>query len=689
MQVSNPNDVKIYNLSAGKSLPEWLSERKMRKLKKDNIEFQRKIELIQDFDMPTVCHRVKVSKDGQYICAVGTYKPRVKCYEVHQLSLKFERGLDANVTQFIILSDDYSKMVFLHDDRYLEIHAQGGRYYRTRIPKFGRDLDFHYPTCDLYVVGVSDEIYRLNLEQGRFLAPLKTNATELSCCQFNPSHYLFACGTKQGTVECWDPRSRTRAGILDIYKGSHSSEFTESPEVTALKFRDALTMGVGTQTGHVLLYDMRSNKPLLIKDHQYELPIKNIEFHNQLDLVLSMDTKILKLWHRDTGKPYTAIEPGIGLNDLSLYPDSGLMFIANEAPKIHTYFIPSLGPAPRWCSFLDNLTEELEESESLVVYDDYKFVSRQELDDMGLTHLIGSNLVKAYMHGFFMDLRFYQKAKALSQPFAYDDYKKTKIKEKIDSERKNRVQIKKLPQVNRELAEKFITEGENQIKDNKGKTVPNIMKDERFSALFIDPDYQIDKSAQEYRLVNPLITKLDKSRQKKQAEQKRIADQFDEVEEEREGRPSEDESSSSSEDERVAHREMKKQYRQMKTQERREKKVEELEEAVSRPKFYEIKDESRGYKVQLSKEEKQKKKEMKKSLAERLESQNNMEEASGSRSLGNMEMTFKLKKNEKQQWQEKAQKNHMDERKELGRSATEITGGFKKKPKFWNNKRVQ
>lgn len=27
MQVSNPNNVKIYNLSAGKSLPEWLSDR--------------------------------------------------------------------------------------------------------------------------------------------------------------------------------------------------------------------------------------------------------------------------------------------------------------------------------------------------------------------------------------------------------------------------------------------------------------------------------------------------------------------------------------------------------------------------------------------------------------------------------------------------------------------------------------
>lgn len=35
----------------------------------------------------------------------------------------------------------------------------------------------------------------------------------------------------------------------------------------------------------------------------------------------------------------------------------------------------------RWCSFLDNLTEELEESKQTAIYDDYKFVTRDELED--------------------------------------------------------------------------------------------------------------------------------------------------------------------------------------------------------------------------------------------------------------------------------------------------------------------
>ena len=117
MQVSTTNDVKIYNLSAGKSLPDWLTERKRRQLVKNDIEVRKRIELIQDFEMPAVSDRIKISPDGQYVLATGIYKPRVRCYDLHNLGLKFERCLDSEVVSFQVLSEDYSKMVFLHCDR--------------------------------------------------------------------------------------------------------------------------------------------------------------------------------------------------------------------------------------------------------------------------------------------------------------------------------------------------------------------------------------------------------------------------------------------------------------------------------------------------------------------------------------------------------------------------------------------
>ena len=54
-----------------------------------------------------------------------------------------------------------------------------------------------------------------------------------------------------------------------------------------------------------------------------------------------------------------------------------------------------------------------------LVYDDYKFVTRAELEDMNLSQLIGTSLLKAYMHGFFMDIRLYKKVTASPSVYRY------------------------------------------------------------------------------------------------------------------------------------------------------------------------------------------------------------------------------------------------------------------------------
>lgn len=97
----------------------------------------------------------------------------------------------------------------------MEFHAAHGRYYRLRIPKFGRDMKYHFPSCDLFLVGASPEIYRLNLERGQFLSPFMSTSSAINKCCINPVHHLFVCGTQDGKVEAWDPRSRSLAGSID------------------------------------------------------------------------------------------------------------------------------------------------------------------------------------------------------------------------------------------------------------------------------------------------------------------------------------------------------------------------------------------------------------------------------------------------------------------------------------------
>lgn len=67
--------------------------------------------------------------------------------------MKFERHFDSEVVDFQILSDDYSKCVFLCHDRSVNFHAKFGGYYKTRVPKAGRDLAYHPGTADLLVSG--------------------------------------------------------------------------------------------------------------------------------------------------------------------------------------------------------------------------------------------------------------------------------------------------------------------------------------------------------------------------------------------------------------------------------------------------------------------------------------------------------------------------------------------------------
>lgn len=520
MQVLNPNNVKIYNLSCGKSLPEWISERKRRLLQKKNVDIRRRIELIQDFEMPGLSTGVKVSKDGQYIVATGTYKPRVRCYDVNELSMKFERCFNAEAVQFEVLTDDYSKMVFLQCDRYVEFHVRYGAYFRTRIPKFGRDLAYDQCSCDLYFVGASSEIYRYNLEQGRFLTSFQTEASSLNKCRVNSDHQLFVCGSEEGKVEAWDRRVRQRVGILDCAVSCVSKDIKLNgfPSVTSINFKGALTMAVGTETGQVLLYDLRANRPFLVKDHMYGLAIKNIDFIESEELIASMDQKCVKLWNQKTGKAYTAIQPPADLNDMCVVPNTGLLFLANEDKKLLTYFIPSIGPAPKWCSFLDSITEELEESPQETVYDDYKFVTTTELEELGLSHLTGTEVLRAHMHGYFIDVRLYNRAKSLVQPMAYKDFQKKKIKEKIEVERKKRIKTTQLPTVNKEMA-RHLMEEELSGKQNK-KNTPSILHDERFKAMFENPDFDlnIDPNDEMYGDVRYLLNRMEKPKKKPKEE---------------------------------------------------------------------------------------------------------------------------------------------------------------------------
>ncbi|EPZ35144.1 WD40 repeat-like protein [Rozella allomycis CSF55] len=500
LHVSHPNNVRVYHVSGRDqaSLPEWLVNKHKKSLKKD-AEWRQRIELIQDFKFPEASNRIKMTPNLQHVVATGVYKPQVKVFDTQDLSLKFERHFTSENVEFEVLSDDWTKMVFLQNDRSIEFHAQGGCHYKTRIPAFGRDMKYHKETADLYVVGRSNEAFRLNLDVGQFMNPFETNLPSINAVDINELHSLVMLGGENGFVEFWDPRVRKSIYSLDL-----NLNVRDQVEVSSLKFlNDGLSLAMGTSKGHALLFDLRQSTPFQQKKHQYELPIINISHHASSDVMITSDKKVCKLWNKNTAEPFTSIEPPNDINDVFVIPDTGMIMMASESIEMQTFYVPSLGPAPSWASFLDNLTEELEEKPSQAVYDDYKFVTLKDLKSLNLEHLIGTKAIKAYMHGYFIDHRLYEKVKAIVNPFAYDEYVKQKKEEKV----KSRISInKKLPKINRTLAQK--------LEEDKNS---EILNDSRFADIFANEDFEIDEESNEYKLLHPVRSK------------KSIVEHFDDV----------------------------------------------------------------------------------------------------------------------------------------------------------------
>ncbi|KAG5037341.1 hypothetical protein JHK86_018181 [Glycine max] len=527
MKSTSINGVKMYTIASQQpSLASWLPSNKKQNSHRNVKSYTQNLQLLEDLRFATAATKIKATPDGEYIIASGIYPPQVKVYEVRELGLKFERHLDSEIVDFQVLTDDYSKLAFLCADRSVYLHAKYGKHYSLRIPRMGRDIAYDCWSCDLLCAASSPDLYRINLEQGRFLSSLNTQSPALNVVSRSKIHGLVACGGEDGAVECFDMRVRSSVGRIDAVGPSGDVD----QEVTALEFDEdgGFLLAVGSSAGKVLIYDLRSSHPVRIQDHMYGSSILDIKWHRTLNyeqpMLITSDNHVVRIWDPETGEGLTSIEPTTEtINDVCTFPGSGLILLALDCSQIPSYFIPSFGPAPKWCSSLENFTEELDMGGQTTIYDHYKFLTKEELERLNLTNLIGTNLLRAYMHGFFINHALYKKAKALVDPFEYEAYIEQQKREKMEAERASRITVrKKLPKVNRALAARLLEteEAENEKRDGdvddgeakkaskkkKGLSMQDL-QDERFKAIFTNEEFEIKDSSQEYLALHPMGSK--------------------------------------------------------------------------------------------------------------------------------------------------------------------------------------
>uniref|UniRef100_A0A6G3MET0 Nucleolar protein 10 (Trinotate prediction) n=1 Tax=Henneguya salminicola TaxID=69463 RepID=A0A6G3MET0_HENSL len=230
-------------------------------------------------------------------------------------------------------------MALLLNNRFIEIHSQEGLYYRLRIPKTGNDLLYDHYTCDLNISSQSCNIYRLNLEVGQFYQPYFTDVYNSSVLCMNYEYHFLLAGTEKGVLYAFDPRQYKKICSVNL---SENFSQVNNYGISAISFRDSINFGVGFENGIIAMYDIRSNSPIIYKDHMYGDPIKKINFINTIngDYIMSCDKHSLKIYNRQTVKMYTTIEPSSPINDFCLYPNSGLILFANESSQSGIYFLP-------------------------------------------------------------------------------------------------------------------------------------------------------------------------------------------------------------------------------------------------------------------------------------------------------------------------------------------------------------
>ncbi|EMC99516.1 hypothetical protein BAUCODRAFT_64225 [Baudoinia panamericana UAMH 10762] len=586
MKLSNQSTVPVYTIagaSTARPLPEWLARKRKRSLKKDP-EYASRIELLQDFEFEEASSCVRVSEDGDWVMSTGTYKPQIHTHYLPHLSLSYARHTDSLNQTFVLLSSDYSKSLHLQTDRSLEFHTAGGVHYRTRLPRYGRDLKYNRSTAEALIptVGVNaegnGEVHRLNLEIGRFMRSYEVDvggddleslgggalqggiqAGAVNCAAVaEGSHGLLAFGTSLGTVEFWDPRLRNRISALGLPSSAFASDDEIRTSITAVEFHPSgLNFATGSSNGIVHTYDLRSPVPLMRKDQGYDYPIQTLKYLTSStrpsssaaaaeNLILSADKRAIKLWNSDTGDHWTSMEPAVDLNCVEWIPDSGMFLTANEGRQQHAFFIPQLGPAPKWCAFLDNLVEEMAEDAedphafsaartgAGEVYDNYKFLDMSQLRDLSLDHLIGqTNLLRPYMHGYFVAQKLWEQARLLANPDMAQEQRQKSIQARIDKERESRIRGNKkvAVKVNRKYAEKLAareeanerrkaqrvlkqggderpaktadTEAAESTESVLAKKPERLLDDPRFSRMFEDEEFQIDEESREFAMHNP------------------------------------------------------------------------------------------------------------------------------------------------------------------------------------------
>ncbi|GAB64522.1 hypothetical protein PCYB_012550 [Plasmodium cynomolgi strain B] len=564
------NGIKIYSLTSGRVSPEsggigGVGKGSGKRKKNASIgRSENSVEILHDLEFSQKSEQVKISDDGRYICISGLY-------DTKEMSIKHRRHFDEEVINFEFLTSNYEKIAFLCKNRNVEFHNAAGKYYKMRIPKEGRNLLYNKENSNLYICSSFDEIYILNLQKGGFENSMSTRNEQNNFLCRNVHLPVLATGGSSGFLEIWDERVKRSIACLDIHEGEeltagcfsdsglklgvgtekgivkvydirHSRPLLAKDHCNDLAIKKiefvsigkrgggSAAAGVGNSFGGSLGGGTFANDRFL-RSGEWGPPVSGGSASNEY--VASADANCIKIYGEndpnllsfhvinregESGKSKGGTKKTnafkllgndtISINSFAFYKNSGLCFIPCDSTNVSLYFIPYIGIAPKWCNFLDNITEELEEREryddsrndgdtqygnSNDLFDDYVFVSNEQVERMNISHLRGTPNLISYLHGYYMPSKMYTDIKSVLEADNLNQVKKAIVQKRLEKKQQMRIPDKSVL-VNREYVDKLLTRVNKKV-DKKQKAIVDaqeLLQDERFNKLFYDPEYMVE-----------------------------------------------------------------------------------------------------------------------------------------------------------------------------------------------------
>jgi ribosome biogenesis protein ENP2 len=233
------------------------------------------------------------------------------------------------------LTSDGEKLCILRNDRIVEFHAKYGYHESIHIPEFCYDICINPFRAEVLMTGDGNNVYRFNLEQGRFLKSYNTRIQEIRSVEFNTTNGLIGIGGDR-RIEFLDQRCK---------KIVRSVEYSECPSTIGFS-EGGLEVGVGMIEGTTYFHDLRARKEMIKIDDNTR--IRRILFNGKT--MIGQSGLYLRCYNRNG-----VLGEYRALSKMSCFECSGgMIYIGFENGEMKSFGVKELGEMPRWYKAFDD-----------------------------------------------------------------------------------------------------------------------------------------------------------------------------------------------------------------------------------------------------------------------------------------------------------------------------------------------